>query len=354
MKRTIITLLLLVTSAVSYSQDFTKFSIGGCVDTYYGWDDDKNGNSIRQLSSTAPYRDEFRINIAQVSLKYNDEKVHGAITLQYGDIPSVNWPSGQQFIQEAYAGFQPAKRLWIDAGYFLTHIGAEGVLPKNNFLTSLTIATYYEPFYQSGIRITFDISQKFYGALHLLNGSNVFADNNKNKSVGLTLGFKPKENIEIIYNNLTGNEMPSGSVGKLRVYNNLVVKLSPSKKVDIIIGGDLAIQENSGLTDSTASAVMYSGLAAIRLKPTSKFSASLRSEFFNDKNGFLSGVITQTDGTKAGMNAFGFTLGFEVRPVSNAYFRIEGRYLTAIDKQKIFNEGKSSRIEAITNIGVEF
>ena len=354
MKKTLVALLLFVSTAALYSQDFTKFSLSGYVDTYYSWDNDKNGNTLRQFSSIAPYREEFRLNIAQVSLKYNDEKVHGAITLQYGDIPQVNWPANQQFIQEAYVGFRPAKRLWIDAGYFLTHIGAEGLLPKSNFLSSLALGTYYEPFYQSGIRVSYEFSPKFYGALHLLNGYNVFTDNNKNKSVGLTLGFKPKDNLEVIYNNLIGNEMPSGVDGKTRIYNNLVVKFSPSKKVDILLGGDVAMQERSGITDSTSSAVMYSGLAAIKFKPTTKFAVSVRGELFNDKDGFLSGVIAQSDGTAAGLNAFGITLGFEVRPVSNAYFRMEGRYLAAADKQKIFFDNSNSRIEAITSIGVEF
>lgn len=354
MKNKLFIFMLLVSCSALHAQDFTKFSLGGYVDTYYSWDSDKNGNPVRQFSATAPYREEFRLNIAQLSLKYNDEKVHGAITLQYGDIPSVNWPASQQFVQEAYAGFMPAKGLWIDAGYFLTHIGAEGLLPKSNFLTSLALATYYEPFYQSGVRVSYEFSPKLYGALHLLNGYNVFTDNNMNKSIGLTLGYKPKDNIEVIYNNLAGNEMPSETDGKTRIYNNLVVKLSPSKKIDVLIGGDLAFQEKSGLTDTTASAIMYSGLAVIRFKPSPKFSVSVRGEMFNDKDGFLSGVITQTDSTLSGLNAYGITLGFEVRPVQHAYFRMEGRYIEASEKQKIFSDGKNSRIEAITNIGVEF
>ncbi len=190
------------------SQDFTKFKLSGYVDTYYAWDDDKNGNSIRQFSSTVPYREEFRLNIAQVSLKYNDTKVHGVLTLHYGDIPSVNWPTNQQFVQEAYAGFSPAENLWVDAGYFLTHIGAEGLLPNGNLFNTLALATYYEPFYQSGVKVSYEFSPKVYGSLHLLNGYNVFADNNKNKSFGLTLGVKPAKNLEIIYNNLIGNEFP--------------------------------------------------------------------------------------------------------------------------------------------------
>lgn len=354
MKKIILLTLLFIAPYILKGQDFSKFQLSGYVDSYYSYDDDKNGNPVRQFSSIAPYREEFRLNIAQVSLKYNDAKVHGVITLQYGDIPSVNWPANQQFIQEAYAGFSPAKNLWIDAGYFLTHIGAEGVLPKGNFLNTLALATYYEPFYQSGVRVSYEFSPKFYGSLHLLNGYNVFADNNKNKSIGITLGFKPAKNVELIYNNLAGNEMPSGSPGKTRIYNNFVIKYSPSSKVDFLLGADLAFQEKSGITDSTASASMYSGLAAVKYKISKKFSVSLRGELFNDKDGFLSGVITQTDGKSSGLKAYGITFGFEVRPVENAYFRMEGRYLTSDDKQKIFYDNKNTRIESNVSIGVEF
>jgi len=335
-------------------QDLTKFTLSGYVDTYYAWDDDKSGNPIRQFSSTVPYREEFRLNIAQVSIKYNDTKVHGVLTLHYGDIPSVNWPASQQFVQEAYAGFSPAKNLWVDAGYFLTHIGAEGLLPKGNFFNTLALATYYEPFYQSGVKVSYEFSPKVYGSLHLLNGYNVFADNNKNKSFGLTLGVKPAKNLEIIYNNLVGNEISSGSEGKTRMYNNLVFKFSPSSKLDFLLGADLAFQERSSLTDSNASATMLSGLAGIKYKLSKKISASIRGEIFNDKYGFLSGTFTDAAGNQSGLKAFGVTLGIEVRPVDNAYFRIESRYLSADKDQKIFNEEKNSRIEANTSIGIEF
>jgi hypothetical protein len=46
------------------AQDVT---FGGYVDACYAYDTDKNGNSYRQFSGIAPYRDEFRINSAQKS-----------------------------------------------------------------------------------------------------------------------------------------------------------------------------------------------------------------------------------------------------------------------------------------------
>lgn len=339
---------------VLFAQDFTKFSVGGYVDTYYSYDDDKNGNSQRQLTSIAPFREEFRLNLAQVTVKYNDEKVRGVVTAHYGDMVTVNWPASQQFIQEAYAGFSPRKGLWIDAGYFLTHIGAEGFAPKGNLLTSLALGTYYEPFFQSGIRIGYDFSDKFFGCFHLLNGYNVFADNNKNKSAGITLDYKPNSKVEIIYNNIFGNEMNTGTAGRLRIYNNLVLKFYPAKNLDVIIGGDIGFQENSKLDDTAAYANMYSASASIRYKFSKRVSATVRGEIFNDNDGFLSGIFTDAKGKSTGLKTYGVTFGIEVRPVENAYFRVETRYLSADPDQKIFFDNKNSKFEVITNAGIEF
>ncbi len=333
------------------AQDFT---ISGHIDAYFSYDTDKYGNSLRKFAGTAPYRDEFRINIAQLTGMYTTERVRAALTLHYGDIASLNWPSNQQFIQEANAGFSPAKNLWIDAGYFLTHIGAEGVFPKGNFLTTLALVTYFEPIYQSGIKVSYDFSPKVNGCLHLVNGNNIFADNNVNKSAGITIGVKPNKNSEVIYNNLIGNEQPAGIPGKLRVYNNLVVKYALGKRVDLLGGFDLALQEKSKLMDSTESASLYGGLLAVKYKASKKFSVTARGEFYSDENGILSGVFINSDGEAIGLRAFGITLGMEVRPVENAYIRVEGRYLKSDSKQKIFFDNTDSKTEFIINTGVEF
>lgn len=354
------TLLFLIVLALcqtrnTIAQDSTaSLTWGGYIDSYYSYDNDKNGNSVRKFSPISAYREEFRINIAQVSASYTSAKIRGTITLQYGDIPSVNWPANQQFIQQANAGFSPVKNLWLDAGYFLTHIGAEGLLPKDNFLTSQSLTTYFEPFFQSGVKISYDFSPKFTGCIHLLNGFNVFTDNNKNKSAGVTLDYKPSGKSEIIFNNIVGNEQPSGSPSKVRTYNNLVFKLALSKKLDFIAGVDFATQEKSKITDSTASAMLYSGLASIKYKMSKKFAVALRGEVYNDEDGMLSGIFLNSDGEATGLKTYGITLGLEYKPVDNSYVRIEGRYLSADSKQKIFLDNSNSRIESTVNIGVWF
>ncbi len=328
-------------------------SINGYIDTYISWDNDK-GNPQRQFSAISPYRDEFRLNMAQISAKYEMDRVRGIATILFGDIPTVNWPSNQQFVQEANVGFRLAKGLWIDGGYFLTHIGGEGLIPMNNYFTSLSLCTYYEPFFQSGVKLSYAASDKFAAQVHLVNGFNVFADNNKNKSFGIQLWGQPNPKFDITYNNLIGNEMPSGVVGKTRFYNNLVIKIYPAKKLDIIICGDFCIQEKSKLTDTTASASMFSGFIALKYKPVKNFSMSLRGEIFQDEDGMLSGVFTDSTGKATGLKASGVTFGLEYNPMSGSYVRLETRLLNADKDQKIFYDNKNSRIEVNLSAGVGF
>ncbi len=333
-----------------------ELTLSGYVDAYIAYDNDK-GNSIRQFSGIAPYRDEFRINMAVLALRYNSKHIRGNIALQFGDVPKLNWPQAPneylQYIQEANIGVTPGKNSWVDAGYFLTHIGGEGIIPKYNFFTSFSLCTYYEPIYQSGIKYSYT-GKKFYTSLMLLNGYNVLADNNKNKSFGLQIGYKPNDKADITFNNITGNEMPSGTEGKTRIYNNLVVKLFPSKKLDVILCGDLCLQEKSKIDDPEASGSMFSAFASLKYRAAKKIALMLRGEIFQDKDAVMSPVYLLSDSTSSGLKAYGVTGGVEYNPAANSYFRLEGRYLAADPDEKIFFEQKNNRFEVILSGGIEF
>jgi len=348
----IIFIFLILTLVQKSSAQDTSFSYGGYIDAYYSYDDDKDGNLLRKFSSTSPNREEFRLNIAQIYGGYQTKRIRAYLALHYGDMPSVNWPVDQQYIQQAYAGFSPSRNLWIDAGYLLTHIGAEASLPKDNYLTIQSVPTYFEPFFQSGIRFSYDFSRKFSGAIHLLNGFNVFADNNKNKSFGLTLDYHPDSLTDIGFNNIAGNEQPSGSEPKFRIYNNFIFKFPIGKKLEFLSGFDFAAQENSSITDSTAYGFLFSGFAEMKYKFAKKFSAAFRGEFFKDPDGFLSGIFINSDGRKTGLKIFGLTLGLEYKPADKGYVRVSARYLQADARQKIFESQSISRIESVIDVGL--
>jgi hypothetical protein len=147
--------------------------------------------------------------------------------------------------------------------------------------------------------------------------------------------------------------MPTGTEGKTRIYNNLVLKLWPSKKIDVILCADYCTQDRSNLTDQTSMGTMFSGFATIRYKIAKQFSAALRGEIFRDKDGIFTGAVTGGD-SPSGLKASGVSFALEFDPVENGYFRLESRYLMTDSGQKIFYESKNSRVEAILSGGVEF
>lgn len=349
--------LLFILPKFSVSQDkdlsefFKNFKLSSYVDAYYAYDNDKNiFQEQRVLDLISPYRDQIRLNIAAVTLKYNTEKIRSTFTLQYGDIPEVNWKPVTRFdmIQEANIGFSPYKNLWIDAGYFVTHIGAEG-LPKNNVLSSFSLPVYVEPFIQSGVKIGYDFSDKFSACLHIINGYNLFEDNNKNKSFGLQLAYTPLDAFKISYNNIIGNEMPDGVNGKTRIFNNLIFNIAPCKKVDIVASADLGIQEKSKLSDPEATAYSYGAFVSTKYKFNPKFSATVRGEYYQDLDGILSGSI----GTYNWLKGNGVTIGCEYRPVESAYIRAETRYLRLDNELKVFYKG-NERMEGMLTFGFEY
>ncbi len=326
--------------------------ISAYIDAYYSYDTDKK-NSLKLFSTYSPYRDQMRLNIAQISLKYKSEKdnLRGIFTLQYGDIPDLNWKPSTKFsnIQEANFGYSPIKNLWIDAGYFLSHIGAEG-LPKDDYFTSIALISVEEPNPQSGVRIMYDFSEKFSAGLHIINGYNLYEDNNKNKTLGLQFNYKLTPDISLSFNNLIGNEMPSGTDGKFLTLNNLIVNASPYKNLELLMNLDIGTQEKSKLSDSNATAYLYGGFVAARYRFSKFFSASVRGEYYQDLDGILSGIVLNNKGLKS--NAI--TFGIEYKPAENAYARFEYTYLRLDESLRVFYNNDNQRHEIIISSGLEF
>jgi hypothetical protein len=67
-----------------------ELTISAYVDAYISYDNDK-GNPIRQFSSIAPYRDEFRLNLVMAAFRYSAKNIRGNLAIQFGDIPKLNW-----------------------------------------------------------------------------------------------------------------------------------------------------------------------------------------------------------------------------------------------------------------------
>ncbi|MEO8399477.1 MAG: outer membrane beta-barrel protein [Ignavibacteriaceae bacterium] len=340
---------------VSQTSDWV---FSGYADAYGAYYTDSVGiANYQKFPSVSPRSNQFGLNVASLSAKYSSDRVRGIITLHYCDIPRSAWSDKYNFIQEANVGIKLSKNLWLDGGFFRTHIGTEGLFPKENITSSVALATFFEPYYEAGFKLSYSPSNNTAINLFILNGYNIYEDNNKKKSLGTLITYAVNDNINIGYDNYIGDDSPgSDSVSHTRFYNNVFL-IFEKNKIKVVTGFDFCVQGNSDLSDSKKSATMFSGVFAIRYALIKKFAVYGRGEVYNDPDGILSGTFLNQNNTLTGLKIWGATLGLEYKPTENSYIRLEGRTLTANESQKIFrwdHKNQNNRQEAMLNMGVTF
>ncbi len=352
---------ILIFSRILSAQDSTQsspLSFSGYVDAYGAYYTDSVGvDNYQKFPTVSPRSKQIGLNIAMITGTYDADRVRGVITLQYGDIPKSSWSSTYNFIQEAHAGIRITKDLWFDGGFFRSHIGCEGLLPIENITSSISVPTFYEPYYEAGFRLNYIPTDKLTLNLYVLNGYNLYEDNNDSKSGGLLASYAFNDNTSLTYCNYFGDDSPEeDSLSKFRFFNNIYVN-SSINKFKIVAGLDFGVQENSSLTDTNGSATMWSGILAVAFKAAKKFTVYTRGEIYQDPDGILSGVFINSFNDYTGLKLWGVTFGAEFKPTDNSYIRLEARNLTAADSQDIFhwdNINKDNRFETTLDMGVTF
>ena len=345
--------------AQAETPDTTKhqLAVSVYVDAYYARYSGDTQEPFATYITSGARDNTIGLNIAQFSLHYEHERLRGNFTLHAGDIPLAIWSDAFPYVQEANVGVRLGEKWWFDAGFFRTHLGTESFLPKNNLLGSTAFATYNEPFYQSGARLSYDPAPEWHLEAWLLNGYNSLVDNNRAKSVGLLVNYAPCEATSLTYTNLYGNEAPDNALrDQYRFYQNASWQQQWSEHVTTILGADLGLQTNSDLEDPEKTAALYTLLLTIRYQIDERWSITTRGELFEDENGFISGRVPTTDGEPAGAELTAITLGGEYRPSKYAHLRAEGRYTGHPNELALFRDGREvtgSRWELLLTFGID-
>jgi len=346
---TLYLILLFFFCTTMYSEDL-HIKMSAYLDTYYAIDNDDNFDALSQKTRPFSYinkqKDEFRLNVAQIQgvIDYN-KQVRGIVTFHAGDLLHTGWEdlgANDPTLQQANAGFMAFENFWIDAGYFLTHIGGELLLPKDNWLSSHSLVTNFEPFYQAGFRFSYELPN-ITAQIHIINGNGIFEDNNYNKSVGLYFAYIFNEKWSVSYANIFGNEEagnPQNS--RLLMFHNLDINYNQSP--DFRIKGQV---DFANLAEKdTIKTQSYCGVSIeAQYCFTKVISASLRSSYIMTDN-FL--FINAENGYEV-------ACGLQYKPFQPIYVMLEGRMLT-FDKNYtpflVDGRNDSSRLELMLNFGV--
>ncbi len=299
-----------------------KLEIGGYVSTYYShYSDEITANDFVQFPTMAARNNQFGLNMVQLSMNYASKTLRGNINLHYGDIPQSVWPQPFNAIQNAHIGLKLIKKLWLDAGFFKSHIGLESIQPRENITSSMAVVSFHEPYYLSGAKLTYEVTSKLSLQLNAFNSFNGFVENNKNKAVGFSALYDLNDKISITYNILTCDETPDNfNNNHQRIYQDLYATFK-FKKLSFGVELNYGTQNNTLLSDTSKQAVMYSGLIVAKYQFLRKLAAYGRGEYFSDPNRILTGSLA------IGNYIYGGTFGFEYKPLKNVSLSCEGRIL---------------------------
>lgn len=346
----------------SQAQDL---KVSGYIDAYIATDNDYNfkDNEKRQFSFVNNSKNQFGLNTAMITLNASGKDYRGTFSLHEGGIKQTAWDgfTSTPNIYEANFGVSPMKDLWIDAGYFITHIGAEGVLPKDNLMSSHSLSTYFGPFYQSGVKISYNFSEDFLASLHILNGNGIFEDNNANKTLGWFLSYNIKSaNLTASVSGVIGNEDLGTNPARTAQFHNVVLLYTPIEDLQIKGQLDYASLENGAIDESTfkpkTGAFMGFALQA-KYALTKSMAVSARFSSADNKDG-IRASDTDPNKYKQALVGTDITLGLEYKTTANSFFRLEGRMINLDDKYEYFKDadGKAtnSRSEIMLNYGIWF
>lgn len=350
----------------SIVKDTPDVSIWGFADIYYGYNFNQppsrvDGELITGNSFIYSHNrhNEFNLNNAIGGVDYLNDKMRGILAFQAGTYVQYNYANEQlmlRYIYEAYGGYQPIKNLWIDAGIFTSHIGSESAISAEDLTLSRSMMADNTPYYETGVRATYDPSNKLTVSGLILNGWQNITDHNKNKALGTQILFKPTESLLFNYSTFYGKEagayeqttgvMNTDSLSTRRFFNNFYCKAELAK-FTLLCSFDIGFQKKR---KATGNYLWFNPTLILNYSITDKFSAVARCEYYNDKNG----VIIYT-GTPNGFQTIAGSFGLNFKLAEYLLWRIEGKVFQSKDNVFLTKDNQSDKsVLLLSSVAIKF
>ncbi len=291
-------LMLSVASIANYAQTSAEptpkpVSISGFFDLYY------SQNFNNPLSLTNKYHNfdvtgnQIALSLAEVVIQKPAEPVGFRLDLDFGPTTDLVHSSDVplKYIQQALVTVvvPVGKGLTINAGKMVTHMGAEVIESQNNVnYTRSILFAYAIPYYHIGASASYPFADNFTATGYLYNSWNSYTgglDNNKDKTLGLSLAWSPKSDLQIIGNWIGGAEQTT-TLNKRHVFEG-IINYTASDKVALSVNGDYGFERSA--TDDLS---IWKGIATTgKYTINSSWAVSARAEIFSDLQGFATGTV---------------------------------------------------------------
>ena len=304
----------------------------GFVDGYFGYDfHDPAAHARPSFLFSHARTNEFAVNQGLVGARYQDAHVRAALGLHAGTYPEANYaaePGTLKNIYEAYAGFRPSARTWLDVGVFGSHIGLESAISKDNITLTRSLSAENSPYFETGVRLTYEASAKLTLTGLVLNGWQNIRETNGGKAFGTQLQWKPTAKLLINSSTFFGNEQPRDSLRRYRYFHDFYVTYAATDRLSFAAVFDVGRQQQA----TTGSDTWHTGAAFARYKLSDQWAAAARAEYYYADRGVLIASISPA-ATDPDFLVRGASLNLDYAPTAHVLARVEGRVLNSPDRR---------------------
>lgn len=265
------------------------------------------GSYLYNFKNSATQENEFRVfdhkansfvlDLAQIVLTKDATLNNAGYKLKLSAGETAKWihsrglgASSDSFdLTEAYISYLAAigSGLRFDLGKMATYHGAEVIEAKDNPNYSRSLLFNYAiPFTHTGLKVSYKFSDTLNSGLYVVNGWDNTDDNNKGKTLGLSVGVTPIEQISMLFNFMYGPEKDNNTKDNRSLFD-WVATVKLLKNLTLILNVDYVKEENNGSQNSR----WYGYAGIVKYEFTDSFSTAVRAEYFNDKNGVRTGTV---------------------------------------------------------------
>jgi hypothetical protein len=247
-------------------------------------------NSLRLFDHKA---NSFVVDLAEIQLLHKPQKGEVGYKLKVVAGETAKFihsrglgsagPDGEFIdLNEAYVEYVVplGNGLAIRFGKFATYHGAEVLEAKDNINYSYSnLFIYAIPVTHTGLMASYTLFDVITLSCYLVNGWDNTLDNNRAKTLGLSLGITPTPQLSGLVNFMAGPEQDNND-SDWRFLIDVVVTAKPIKDLTIIVSGDYGHETAQGKEASWHGVNLISKYDIL-----SWFGVGMRLGYFNDRNG---------------------------------------------------------------------
>ena len=299
--RTFLLVLLLVAGSKSAFAGDTipaapPLSITGSVDAFYRY----GGNGVGSATSFTTTHNSITLGMANVSISKDFTNSGFMVDLIFGrraEEFNYNYDGKiSQAIKQLYFYYKPSKDIKLTMGSWNTHVGYEVPEAVNNLNYSMSYMFTHGPFFHTGVKGEFALSDKFTLMLGVFSNTDTKGLASGDLHLGGQLAYV-NGNFKGYLNYLTGNDTAvfAGTPAGHTTGSQIDVVATYQLTTAFGLGVNYTNKSSDLITSKATIASNWSGLAVYAnyaISPT--FTLAGRYENFNDKDGFNLNTVGAT------------------------------------------------------------